>query len=162
MVTTNFDCMLNSQYAIATLFICRQFSIITDPQDYWPLNTTVTSQLSYNQYDYPQDCWPLNTTETSQLSYDYPQDCWPLNTTETSQLSYNQYDYPSGTRSSNSFQITTVEDEVDEDPETFLLRLELAEDNDNILIPFSLMDQAVVTVLDDDGVYLCNKLYMPI
>ena len=73
-----------------------------------------------------------------------PQDYQPLNTSRMI------------TGSSRFFQITTVEDKVDEDPETFSLRLELAEDNN--LIPLSLVDQAVVTILDDDGVYLCTRL----
>ena len=52
--------------------------------------------------------------------------------------------------------ITTIEDGVDEDPETFFLRLELVEDTD-ISIQLS-PGEAVVTILDDDS--MCNVVYI--
>ena len=71
------------------------------------------------------------------------QDYQPLNTTVTTARFF-------------TFPISTIEDGVDEDPETFFLRLELVEDTD-ISIQLS-PGEAVVTILDDDS--MCNSVYI--
>lgn len=53
-------------------------------------------------------------------------------------------------RSRSSFEIITTEDDVDEDPETILLRLELVNDTG---ISVQLVE-GVVTILDNDGMYI--------
>ena len=65
------------------------------------------------------------------------QDYSPLNTSVTTSRYSNRL----------QLQIATAEDEVDEDPETFFLRLELVESTN---IPVKLVE-AVVTILDNDS-----------
>ena len=51
--------------------------------------------------------------------------------------------------------IYCIDDEVDEDPETIIVRLEQVDDRD---LPVQFVEQAVVTIRDNDGTSACLNL----